>query len=173
MGGHEPRSAGLKVLHRVHDIEVRRGLGGNLKDLLVAGQFGQGALKPLRVTRQFNARSVCQVFALTRDGELHHARRDRRKDREDDCEEEDDDLEAAAPLLVVAAAAARDQVGLSPDPLPEEGLFTRSDHYRFVQRGIPSVFLMTGFAGEGGKSFRDFLATHYHRVSDDLNQPFN
>lgn len=74
---------------------------------------------------------------------------------------------------IVAAAAARDQVGLSPDPLPEEGLFTRSDHYRFVQRGIPSVFLMTGFAGEGGKSFRDFLATHYHRVSDDLNQPFN
>ena len=72
-----------------------------------------------------------------------------------------------------AMAAARDQVGLSPDPLPEEGLFTRSDHYRFVQRGIPSVFLMTGFAGEGGKSFRDFLATHYHRVSDDLNQPFN
>ncbi len=74
---------------------------------------------------------------------------------------------------IVASAAARDKVTLSPDPMPEEGLFTRSDHYRFVQRGIPSVFLMTGFAGAGEKSFRGFLATHYHRVSDDLAQPFN
>lgn len=74
---------------------------------------------------------------------------------------------------IVQAATARDNVSLSADPLPEEGLFTRSDHYRFVQRGIPSVFLMTGFAGEGEKAFRGFLSTHYHRVSDDLNLPFN
>ena len=39
-----------------------------------------------------------------------------------------------------------------PDPLPEEGLFTRSDHYRFVQQGVPSVFLMTGFANGGARS---------------------
>ncbi len=74
---------------------------------------------------------------------------------------------------IVAAATAKDGVALSPDPMPEEGLFTRSDHYRFVQRGIPSVFLVTGHAGPGAKAFTDFLKTHYHRVSDDLAQPFN
>ncbi len=73
----------------------------------------------------------------------------------------------------VAAAAGQAGITLSPDPLPEEGLFTRSDHYRFVQQGVPAVFLMTGFAGPGEKSFRDFLATNYHRPSDDLAQPFD
>lgn len=74
---------------------------------------------------------------------------------------------------IVAAATARDAVKLSPDPVPEEGLFTRSDHYRFVQRGIPSVFLVTGYSGDGAKASQAFLADHYHTVSDDLNLPFN
>ncbi|MGR4865801.1 M20/M25/M40 family metallo-hydrolase [Caulobacter sp. LARHSG274] len=73
----------------------------------------------------------------------------------------------------VARAAGRMGVTLSPDPLPEEGLFTRSDHYRFVEQGIPSVFLMTGFKNGGEKAFKDFLATHYHKPSDDLSQPIN
>jgi Zn-dependent M28 family amino/carboxypeptidase len=73
----------------------------------------------------------------------------------------------------VARAAGRVGVTLSPDPLPEEGLFTRSDHYRFVEQGIPSVFLMTGFKNGGEKGFKDFLATHYHKPSDDLSQPIN
>ncbi|MDP8914069.1 MAG: M28 family metallopeptidase [Pseudomonadota bacterium] len=74
---------------------------------------------------------------------------------------------------IVARAGQRMGVALTPDPLPQEGLFTRSDHYRFVQEGIPSVFLMTGFAGEGEQRFRDFLATHYHKPSDQLDLPFN
>ncbi|MDP9415242.1 MAG: M28 family metallopeptidase [Pseudomonadota bacterium] len=74
---------------------------------------------------------------------------------------------------IVARAAAGMNVALSPDPLPQEGLFTRSDHYKFVREGIPSVFLMTGFAGEGEKQFKDFLATHYHKPSDEPDLPFN
>jgi Zn-dependent M28 family amino/carboxypeptidase len=73
----------------------------------------------------------------------------------------------------VARAAGRVGVSLSPDPLPDEGLFTRSDHYRFVEQGVPSVFLMTGFKNGGEKGFKDFLATHYHKPSDDLSQPIN
>jgi Zn-dependent M28 family amino/carboxypeptidase len=64
-------------------------------------------------------------------------------------------------------------IALSGDPLPEEGLFTRSDHYRFVEQGVPSVFLMTGFQNGGEKGFKDFLATHYHKPSDDLNLPID
>jgi hypothetical protein len=74
---------------------------------------------------------------------------------------------------IVARAAARMGVRVSPDPLPEEGLFTRSDHYKFVREGVPAVFLMTGFAGEGEREFRGFLATRYHNVGDDLRQNIN
>jgi Zn-dependent M28 family amino/carboxypeptidase len=74
---------------------------------------------------------------------------------------------------IVARAAGRMNVALSADPLPQEGLFTRSDHYRFVQEGVPSVFLMTGFAGPGREAFTGFLAKHYHKPSDDLALPID
>ena len=73
----------------------------------------------------------------------------------------------------VRRAAEAMNVQLSADPLPEEGLFTRSDHYPFVQAGIPSVFLMTGFQNGGEAMFRGFLAGNYHGVEDELGQPFN
>jgi len=72
------------------------------------------------------------------------------------------------------ARAGRDMgVALAEDPLPHEGLFTRSDHYRFVQEGVPSVFLMTGFANGGREKFTNFLSTHYHKVSDQLDLPID
>ena len=74
---------------------------------------------------------------------------------------------------LVARAAARMGVTLSPDPMPEEQLFVRSDHYSFVKAGVPSVFLVTGFKNGGEKAFRDFLKTNYHKVSDDIRQPFD
>ena len=73
----------------------------------------------------------------------------------------------------VRHAAGRVGVALSGDPLPEEGLFTRSDHYRFVEQGIPSVFLMTGFQNGGEKAFTTFLKGNYHHPGDDLNQPID
>lgn len=73
----------------------------------------------------------------------------------------------------VARAGKSMGVSLAEDPLPKEGLFTRSDHYRFVQEGVPSVFLMTGFANGGREKFTHFLATHYHKVSDDLGLPID
>ena len=73
----------------------------------------------------------------------------------------------------VARAGRSMGVSLSEDPLPHEGLFTRSDHYRFVQEGVPSVFLMTGFANGGREKFTDFLSTHYHKVSDQLSLPID
>ena len=74
---------------------------------------------------------------------------------------------------IVARAGEKMGVSLSPDPLPSEGLFTRSDHYSFVKQGVPSVFLMTGFKEGGALAFKTFLATHYHKVSDQTDLPFN
>ena len=75
--------------------------------------------------------------------------------------------------VAVRRAAGRLGIGLSADPLPEQGLFIRSDHYRFVEVGIPAVFLMTGFANGGEAQYRSFLAHCYHRPCDDLSQPID
>lgn len=71
---------------------------------------------------------------------------------------------------IVRRAAERMGVSLSPDPIPEEGIFTRSDHFRFVEVGVPAVFLMTGFQNGGEAKFRDFLKNTYHKPNDDLTQ---
>ncbi|MBX3565709.1 MAG: M20/M25/M40 family metallo-hydrolase [Sphingomonas sp.] len=75
--------------------------------------------------------------------------------------------------LIVAAAAAKMKVALSPDPVPAENLFVRSDHYSFVKQGIPSIFLVTGFQNGGEKAFKDFLKKHYHQPSDQIDLPFD
>jgi hypothetical protein len=63
------------------------------------------------------------------------------------------------------------QVAASADPMPEQGLFVRSDHYRFVTRGIPSVFLMTGYANGGEAHWKKFLGGGcYHAPCDDVRQ---
>ncbi|MGK6354043.1 M20/M25/M40 family metallo-hydrolase [Sphingomonas sp. DT-207] len=74
---------------------------------------------------------------------------------------------------VVAAAAAKMDIALSPDPMPHEDMFVRSDHYSFVKAGVPSLMLNTGFKNGGEKATRDFLRSHYHQVTDDISLPFD
>lgn len=78
----------------------------------------------------------------------------------------------------VTEAANNAGIELSPDPWPEQALFTRSDHYAFVKQGVPSVFLVPGLKSkdpevDGSKVFGQFLSTNYHKPSDDVNQDFN
>ena len=77
---------------------------------------------------------------------------------------------------VVASAAEQERFFLSPDPLPEENLFVRSDQYSFVRKGVPAVYLIPGFTStdesvDGEALFRDHLKHHYHEPSDDLSRP--
>ncbi|RUO32235.1 peptidase M28 [Aliidiomarina sedimenti] len=74
---------------------------------------------------------------------------------------------------VVERAAGRYGIDSSPDPMPEQAIFTRSDHYMLVKRGIPAVFLMTGFTSQdeeedGGAVWGQFFAEQYHRPMDDI-----
>ena len=62
-------------------------------------------------------------------------------------------------------------VKLSPDPMPEQAVFVRSDHYAMVKAGVPAVMLATGMANGGDKAWGKFLSTNYHQPSDDLSQP--
>jgi Zn-dependent M28 family amino/carboxypeptidase len=71
---------------------------------------------------------------------------------------------------IVAAAVQPMGIALAPDPMPEQGIFTRSDHYQFVKQGVPAVFLATGFANGGEKAWGAFLGGPYHHADDDLKQ---
>jgi len=70
-----------------------------------------------------------------------------------------------------AVSSAAEEMGmmLSPDPFPDQGLFTRSDHFRMVEIGVPSIFLATGFANGGEEAWARHFAEVYHRPADEMN----
>ncbi|WBH15381.1 M28 family metallopeptidase [Sphingomonas radiodurans] len=72
---------------------------------------------------------------------------------------------------VIRRAVTGAGLALSPDPMPDEAIFVRSDHFRFVQKGVPSVFLWPGQRGPGKAAVAQFFANNYHKPSDDLSQP--
>jgi Zn-dependent M28 family amino/carboxypeptidase len=65
---------------------------------------------------------------------------------------------------------------LTADPLPEEGVFYRSDHYAFVQKGVPSLMLLGGPEGETAKWImraQAWMATDYHQPGDIVRPDWN
>lgn len=73
----------------------------------------------------------------------------------------------------VARAAGQYGIKVSPDPMPEQAIFTRSDHYTLVKKGVPAVFLMTGFTSQdpkekGSDVWHKFFASNYHKPTDDV-----
>ncbi len=62
-------------------------------------------------------------------------------------------------------------IKIMPDPQPEEKVFTRSDHYSFVKRGVPALMLMG--APEGTKEeliakIKSWEKVNYHQPTDDV-----
>lgn len=77
---------------------------------------------------------------------------------------------------VVAEAVRKDGFTLSPDPIPEETIFIRSDQYSFVRKGIPATYLIPGFQSldpdiDAAAINKHHRLNHYHRPSDDLTRP--
>jgi peptidase M28-like protein len=67
---------------------------------------------------------------------------------------------------------------VSPDPLPEEVFFIRSDQYSFVRQGIPAVDIIEGFKAvdpriNGKDVSLEWERTRYHTPKDDMQQPLN
>ncbi|HXJ92238.1 MAG TPA: M28 family peptidase [Terriglobia bacterium] len=60
---------------------------------------------------------------------------------------------------------------ITPDPVPEQNLFIRSDQYSFVQQGIPSVLIRNG--ADGGDVVKKWLRTRYHTPLDNMEQPID
>lgn len=79
----------------------------------------------------------------------------------------------------VLAAAKILQIKVSPDPIPEEGVFMRSDHFSFVKKGIPSLFIKSGFMTTSTDTVnrevadKAWRANIYHTPQDDMSQAFD
>lgn len=60
---------------------------------------------------------------------------------------------------------------VTPDPLPEENAFVRSDHYAFVKKGVPALMLLGGPQGDVSAWIpraQKWLETDYHSPSDTV-----
>jgi Zn-dependent M28 family amino/carboxypeptidase len=73
----------------------------------------------------------------------------------------------------VAAAIGTE---VTPDPMPEENAFVRSDHYAFVKAGVPALMLMGAPEGDISvwlKRARQWLDTDYHSPNDTVKADWN
>jgi Zn-dependent M28 family amino/carboxypeptidase len=77
----------------------------------------------------------------------------------------------------VTRAAEHLKIALATDPIPEQVLFIRSDHFSFVRQGVPSLFIKSGFqtgdARDGSAINAGYRRDVYHKPNDDMSQPFD
>ena len=78
----------------------------------------------------------------------------------------------------VEASANYLGIKITPDPAPEEVVFTRSDHYSFIKKGIPALFIKGGIISgdpnvEGSKFIADWRKNIYHKIDDEMDQAFD
>ena len=63
------------------------------------------------------------------------------------------------------------EVNVIPDPMPDEKVFYRSDHFSFVERGVPALMLLGAPAGDKEiwmKRIKDWEKTDYHQPGDTI-----
>src|ERR1041385_7061686 len=76
----------------------------------------------------------------------------------------------------VQSVAAASDIEIYPDPVPEEGFFYRSDHYAFIKKGIPSLFLLGGPAMNPNVLFaraKEWQEERYHTPADLIQADWN
>jgi hypothetical protein len=78
----------------------------------------------------------------------------------------------------VASAARIMGYDLTPDPMPEEVGFIRSDQYSFVLQGVPAVDIEDGIHAvdpkiNGIDVIKKWLVTRYHTPLDNMDQPID
>jgi len=81
-------------------------------------------------------------------------------------------------MPVVRREGERFGLKVSPDPMPEQVFFIRSDQYSFVRQGIPAVFIAGGFQAvdpgiNGRQVFEHWIQKYYHSPFDDMQQPLD
>ena len=72
---------------------------------------------------------------------------------------------------MLADVAQTMQINVIPDPMPDEKVFYRSDHYSFVERGVPALMLLGAPAGDKEiwiKRIKDWEKKDYHQPGDTI-----
>lgn len=74
----------------------------------------------------------------------------------------------------LSAAAERLNLKMNPEPIPLLG----SDHYPFVRRGVPALWVIAGAATadpalDGRSLQRNWITTRLHTPQDDMHQPLD
>ena len=75
---------------------------------------------------------------------------------------------------MLRAPSARGPNSMRPESHPERGSYYRSDHFEFAKVGVPAYYAKAGkkFIGQpddfAEKTVNEYLAKHYHQVSDDV-----
>ena len=66
-------------------------------------------------------------------------------------------------------------IRIQPDPEPERRLVTRSDHYSFMQIGVPAGGFVFGYESGSPEEavYRKWYADRYHSPADDIQQPWD
>jgi hypothetical protein len=75
----------------------------------------------------------------------------------------------------VRAVANNLGIEVQSDPEPERNLLRRSDHWPFIQAGVPATGFVFGYK-PGSRSeqvYRQWYRTGYHKPQDDLKQPMD
>jgi Zn-dependent M28 family amino/carboxypeptidase len=74
------------------------------------------------------------------------------------------------------AVAAATGNTVTPDPFPEEKVFTRSDHYAFVKKGVPALMLLGAPGGDPAPFMaraKKWMVTDYHQPTDTVRPDWN
>ena len=71
--------------------------------------------------------------------------------------------------------AATMGIKIQPDPEPERNLLRRSDHYSFMQIGVPAIGFIFGYdkGSPDEATYRQWYDLRYHSPADDLKQPWD
>ncbi len=75
--------------------------------------------------------------------------------------------------VLATQVAAQGRV-LVPEAQPEKGSYYRSDHFEFAKVGVPALYQHSGeeYVGKpegwGRQKSDEYVAQHYHKVSDDI-----
>jgi len=80
---------------------------------------------------------------------------------------------------IVEQAARRYSLTLAKDPMPNAGMYYRSDHFSFARVGIPAFSVDRGSElagtppGTGAKAMEEYYAKRYHQPSDEYHDSWN
>ncbi len=75
----------------------------------------------------------------------------------------------------VRGVAAGLDIAVQLDPEPERQLLHRSDHWPFIQAGIPATGFVFGYrpGSDSEQRYRHWYQVQYHRPQDDTGQPMD